>query len=1342
LLSKFSVKRPYTVLVGVVLVIVLGVVSLMKMTTDLLPKMSLPYVLVITTDMGASPETVEAEVTSKFEAALATTSNLENISSMSYNSYSMIILEYAESSNMDSVVIEIQQSLDQAKAMMDENVGAPIIMQLDPNMIPIMIASVGVEGMTNTELALYVDNEIVPQLESVEGVASVTANGGIEETIQVTIDSDKVDKLNKKIQDTIDKGFRDAENEVARAKEELESGKSALESGKSSLANEVSSARTQLDTQKIQLYTSASDIEAQIPVLESTINGLTGAIDVLQQAYDGAQKISEGIASLESVLGLVDQGVMNEEQFAESTGMTVEEAKTQLAGLQAQLDAVNQQISGQAAILSAYGVSVSGYEDIPTAIETLAGMKAQSEVGLATLQEAKSQIESGKVTIDEAMTTLNRSEIMGSLKLAESETQVTIGMSGIEQAEKTIEEQKTAAKDAADLRKVLSVSTLEQLLVAQNFNMPAGNALGEEGQYLVKIGDAIASPEELQELVLLDLGMDGIEPIRLSDIATVEVVDNSAEVYAKVNGENGIILTFQKQTGYSTGDVTDAIQKRFKSLKKTEEEPVQFAVLMDQGVYIDIIVESIVKNMLIGALLAIIVLVIFLRDLRPTLIIACAIPLSVVFAVVLMYFSDISLNIISMSGLTLGIGMLVDNSIVVIENIFRLRGEGKSVKQACVYGAGQMAGAITSSTLTTVCVFAPIVFTEGITRQLFVDMGLTIGYTLVASLIVALTLVPAMAQGMLRKSKPKEHKSFDRFLERYGKFLGRLLKWKPLVFLGLIGMLVLSVFLAMSRGTEFMPEMNGTQISVSLTPYEDSDTTYAEMTEYSDTLMERLMTISDVETIGAMTSSGTGLSMMSAGDPNTVTMYVLMKENAKTSNKKMQEKIEEFSSDLDCTVSVQTNMMDMSAMGGSGISIRIKGRDMETMQRLAAETAAILEKTEGIEKVDAGLDDMSKEFIISVDRAKAAKYKMTTAQVFQLVYTELASSRSSTTVSTDVKDYDVFVRTDKQAAVTIDELEKLTFSYTDQMTQETKDIPLSQIATFRETEALSRILRDSQSRYINVTGLIDDDHNIGLVSNDVRDALSGLDVPEGYSVKMEGEDETINEAMFQLGEMLLLAVILIYLIMVAQFQSLLSPFIIMFTIPLAFTGGLLGLYLTGNPISVISMIGFVMLSGIIVNNGIVLVDTINQLRRTGMSKKEAIVEASKTRLRPVLMTALTTVISMSTMAMGYGQGTEMGRPMAMVVVGGMIYGTILTLVMVPCLYDAFNREKDMRDYDIDADRDEELPMGSPAGEAALAVSPAAAASPEAAASPAIASVPADISGAGAKGADITLNSDE
>ena len=332
--------------------------------------------------------------------------------------------------------------------------------------------------------------------------------------------------------------------------------------------------------------------------------------------------------------------------------------------------------------------------------------------------------------------------------------------------------------------------------------------------------------------------------------------------------------------------------------------------------------------------------------------------------------------------------------------------------------------------------------------------------------------------------------------------------------------------------------------------------------------------------------------------------------------------------------------------------------------------------------VDDGLDNMTKTFVITVDKAKAAKYGMTVAQVFTTVSAKLASTKATTAIETDLKDYDVFVETDEQAEITIDDLKKLKVEYTDKLKGEKKEVALSKMARFDEQEELSRVLRDSQSRYVSVSSGIADGYNIGLVGNEIESKLKDIGVPEGYTIEMKGENESINEAMEQVLLMMLLAVILIYLIMVAQFQSLKSPFIILFTIPLAFTGGFFALYFSGKAVSVIAMVGFVMLAGIIVNNGIVLVDYINQLRREGMSKKEAIIESAKTRLRPVLMTAITTIISMSTMAIGMGRGVEMSQPMAIVVVGGMVYGTVLTLVLVPCLYDALNKEKDMREEEL------------------------------------------------------------
>ena len=725
-----------------------------------------------------------------------------------------------------------------------------------------------------------------------------------------------------------------------------------------------------------------------------------------------------------------------------------------------------------------------------------------------------------------------------------------------------------------------------------------------------------------------------------------------------MNGNPAVMLSIEKQTGYSTGDVTDRLLDKFDSLEK-ENTALHLSVLMNQGIYIDMIVKSVVENMIVGAILAIIVLLLFLKDMKPTLVIACSIPLSVVFAVVLMYFTNITLNIISLSGLALGIGMLVDNSIVVIENIYRLRGEGYSIRKAAVEGASQVTGAIIASTLTTICVFAPIIFTEGITRQLFVDIALTIAFTLAASLLVALTFVPMMAAGLLKNTKEIRHNFFDKVKEVYGKILAVCLRFKPIVFIAVIVLLGTSVVAAFSRGYSFMDmNMETNQISATISAKEDETLTFDELTEMADEVVEKALTIDGIET-----------------------MYMILDEESEVSSADVIEQLDELTKDMDCEVTTDTSASDMTSLMGSGLTINVKGNNLDKLQELAGEVAKVVENTEGTVDVDDGLANTTPSFTISVDKEKAAKYGMTVAQVFQLVYGEMASSTSATTISTDVNEYQVYVQSEEQSDVTLADIKNLTFTYTDREGNET-ETALSDIAQFEEGYTLGTINRDAQTRYISVTAGVDDDHNVSLLSNEIQKELDKIDLPEGYSIEMAGEDEMIADAMNQLYLMLLLAVIFIYLVMVAQFQSLLSPFIIMFTIPLAFTGGLFALYFTGNEVSVVAMIGFVMLAGIIVNNGIVMVDFINQLRRGGMEKKDAIIESGKTRLRPILMTALTTILSMSTMAVGLGEGSEMMQPMAIVTVGGLLYGTLLTLIVVPCIYDAFNRNKSMVEEDL------------------------------------------------------------
>ena len=1391
MVSKYSVRKPYTVLVAVLLVIVLGVVSLMKMTTDLLPDMSFQYALVVTTDVGASPEQVESDVTAPIEAAMATTSNIKNITSTSYNSYSMVVLEYEQNANMDSVVIEIQQKLDQLSGSFSDSVGTPMIMQINPDMLPIMIAAVDMDGMSESEITEYVNNDLIPSLESVEGVASVTANGGLEETIEVTMNQAKIDALNEKIEKALNEKFDEAQSELDEAADKIEDGKKSMADGQKEMASQIGSGTNEITNNKIDLANKKTELESQLSSLQSSYDSIDSAVSSLSATYSGASQLQSGIDSLnqgiasikdarneayksgydttyqskynsyratiweqvkqnailqyvirnfnkteneakawiedpsnatavasiaaavetsseveattnqiaeeKNIAGAADaEATISGNQYADmaekkafdalnakmgTSYSSLAELQDQVTSLNATLNDINMQLAGQAGNFAEMGVTLNSYKDIPNAITKLQGSKSSLSEGISALQDGLKQISDGQEALSDASVSLAEGEIDGILQMANGYTDLVDAASQLATGQAQLDEAKESALESADLNNILTVQMLSQLLVAQNFDMPAGYAYDGDKQYLVRVGESVDTLDELRDLVLMDFGTDEVGIIRLSDVAEIEVVDNSGENYAIINGNPGIMLSIEKQTGYSTGDVTDRLLDKFDSMENANDT-LHLSVLMNQGIYIDIVVKSVFQNMIFGAILAIFVLLLFLKDIKPTLVIACSIPLSVIVAVVLMYFTGITMNIISMSGLVLGIGMLVDNSIVVIENIYRLRGEGYSIKKAAVEGATQVTGAIIASTLTTISVYAPIIFTEGITRQLFVDLALTIAFTLVASLAVALTFVPAMSSAILKKTKEIHHPWFDRFKDWYGKALGVCLRFKPIVFVLSIVLLFASAALSLSKGLNFMDmDMETNQLSVTITAKEDEKLEFDELVECSNEVIERISNIEGIDTIGAMAGGGSVMSMMGGSSSDSVSMYILLDEDSDASIYDVADEIESRTGDMNCLVTTQTNSMDMTTMMGSGISVQIKGRDLTTLQELAATVAEIVENTDGTMDVEDGLDNTSAEFTITVDKEKAAEYGYTVAQVFQLVYAEMADTASATTISSDIKDYEVYVQTEVQSDAKLSDIKALTFTYTNEDGEE-EEIPLTDICTMSETTTLSIIERDAQTRYLTVSAAIDEDHNVTLVGNEIQKQIDKMDIPEGYSVSMRGEDETINDAMSQLVLMLLLAVIFIYLIMVAQFQSLLSPFIIMFSIPLAFTGGFLALFLTGQEVSVIAMLGFIMLAGLIVNNGIVLIDYINQARGEGMSKKDAIIDSGKTRLRPILMTAFTTILAMLTSAVGIGEGSEMMKPMAITIVGGLLYGTILTLIVIPCLYDAFNREKSMVEEEL------------------------------------------------------------
>ena len=1225
MLSKFSVKKPYTVVVAVVLVIILGVVSFNNMTVDLLPSMNLPYALIMTTYPGASPEEVEATVTKPIEQTMATVSNINNISSTSQENVSTVVLEFAQTANMDSVTIEMRENLDQISGFWPETVGNPLIMKLNPDMMPVMVAAVSAAGKNTVDAGRIIEEIIIPELESIEGVASVTATGTVEETVEVNVNPKKIDSFNEEVRAGLDRKFAEADQALKEIKAKVESGKEALKKGQLEASGKMGEAEEELSKKNAEITQGQLEISEKLSALNLSELQLKEKLAEVQTTQAALQAAKDALLQLKEMEDTIRQAY--QEILDKITGG---EQSEELLAKKAELE---QQVEK---------------------LDHFEKLIAELDSQLAKVSEGKKQLEAGISQIADGS----------------ANAELVLGEQTLQSKTAELETAKEAAYQKADVNQMLTVDMVKTLLSAQNFHMPAGYVKENGIDYLIRVGEKFKDIEELKELVLVK--MEGMEPIRLEDVADVALVDDSDEIYAKINGESGVMLSIQKQTGYSTGDVSDRILERFDDLKKEQRE-LQIVTLMDQGVYIDLIVNSVLENLLYGAVLAIIILLVFLKSIRPTFVIACSIPISLMTAIVLMYFSGVTLNVISLSGLALGVGMLVDNSIVVIENIYRMRNEeGVNAKTAAIEGAKQVAGAIAASTLTTVCVFAPIVFTKGLTRQLFVDMGLTIAYSLLASLVVALTLVPMMAAGVLRKTKTKESRFFVKLQNIYEKLLRKALKGKILVLLGALALLIISGVLAGSKGTAFMPEMESTQIMMNLETEEG--TPLQETAKVADGVMETLMKIPDIEDVGAMASSG---SLAGTSVTNQIQIYAILKEDKELSNVQLQKRIEQDTKGIDGNLEISMSNMDMSALGSSGIVVEIKGRDLDRLQKTAKEVAKIVSGVKGTENVSDGMEETIEELRVVVDKEKAAEHNLTVAQVYQAIAERLKKPASATTLSTDVKDYGVFVL--DQANVELNRNDIREMSITAAKPDGTQSqVPLKEIAVFTESEGLQSIQRKAQTRYLNVTAQIKEGDNIGLVSSRVKEALKTYDVPSGCEIAMAGEDETIMESMIELLKMLGLAIVFMYLIMVAQFQSLRSPFIIMFTIPLAFTGGLFGLFLSDSPVSVIAMIGFVMLSGIIVNNGIVFVDYTNQLVNAGMDKYEALVETGRTRLRPILMTAITTILGLSTMTMGIGTGADMVQPMAIVTVGGLIYGTILTLFVVPCIYAMFHRKEKAR----------------------------------------------------------------
>lgn len=1025
-IAKFAVKRPVTVLMGVITILILGIVSIMDLSIDLLPNMNIPVAVVSTTYPNVGPEEVEKLITKPLEQAIETTPNIKTVTSTTVEGNSIIIAQFNDSTDMDFAALDMREKVDMVKGFLPDGAGEPMVLKIDPSAQSVM--SISVTGKKDLEqLQAFVEDNIQPKLERIAGVASADISGGLQKQVLISLNQEK---------------------------------------------------------------------------------------------------------------------------------------------------------------LEGYG---------------------------------------------------------------------------------------------------LSIDYISQILMAENLNAPGGNVNKGNKKLLVRTMGEFTSIDEI-ESTPIPLKTGGV--VLLKDIATVSLTNKDIESLAITNGKNGVSISIQKQSDANTVSVSGKVNDELEKLKAKYPE-VKIDVLIDQADYINSSISNVSGSAVIGGALAILILFLFLGNIKSTFIIGTAIPVSIVATFVLMYFAKITLNLMTLGGLALGVGMLVDNSVVVLENIYTYIQDGHDKKEAAIKGTGEVGISVIASTLTTVVVFLPIALTSGMVGQIFRDFALTIVFSLATSLVVSLSFTPMLASKILheeeivnneellshRKGVFKLSSIFNAMFHKIETKYKNILEWslknrKKTVALGLVVSLLSTATLA-TVGAEFFPASDQGQISI--TAELPAGASIEETSEIATLIQEKAEKIEEIDTIFTQIG-GSGMSIIMGGGANTANITVQLKslKERDRSDKAIADQLRGETKDIPgAKISYQTASMTMGGMSGAPISIEIKGDDLEVLKNLGEKFKAEVSKVEGTREVKTSMGEGKPEVRIKLNRKIASQYGLTAAQISSQVSSTI-KGKTATTFKLDGDEIDVVVKGDDIFKQSINNLQNIMIN-----TGMGTNIPLNLVADVEIERGPTSINRADQGRLVTVTSQIFE-RDLNSVVKDVEAKLSTIELPEGYSYNMGGENEEMIEAFKQLAVALLLAIALVYMILASQFESLLNPFIIMFSVPLAVAGGALGLAITRRTISVISFIGVIMLAGIVVNNAIVLIDYIGIRRGWGEDRTEAILNSGPRRLRPILMTTLTTILGLIPMALGIGDGAEMQAPLATVVIGGLLYSTVLTLVYIPVVYSLFDDLKTRR----------------------------------------------------------------
>jgi hydrophobic/amphiphilic exporter-1 (mainly G- bacteria), HAE1 family len=760
-------------------------------------------------------------------------------------------------------------------------------------------------------------------------------------------------------------------------------------------------------------------------------------------------------------------------------------------------------------------------------------------------------------------------------------------------------------------------------------------------------------------------------PIYLREVARISFQNKEPENIVRMNGIRCLGLSIYKETRFNTVKAVEDISKALVDMGKALPG-YKLTVVSNQGTFISNAIKEVEDTALVGVFLAVLVIFVFLRRIGTTLIVSVAMPVSIIATFNLMYFNGLSLNIMTLGGLALGAGMLVDNAIVVMENIFRLRENGMSVKDAAIQGTSQVSGAITSSTLTTIVVFLPIVYLHGASGELFRDQALTITFSLLSSLVVATLLIPMMYNYFFKNSK-KSTSEISVQIKGYGRFLGSVLNHKGLVIIGSIIILGLSVLLIPFIGTEFMPKTESKQFTLELRMQEGTrlQRTNSAVGNLENLVREALG--NQLETLYSQVGPSTGIlasqDALFQGE-NTASIKIILKADSPLGS---TSAIQEVSQSLGELPDLDIQFVeDQTALGGllgsdeAPLAVEIQGEDLEVIEGLSNEVKAAVQEISDLYNVEASMEGGSPEVEIVVDRLRAGIFNISVANVISQIKDQLAG-KTSGTIEKGGEMQDITLRLPDKGLADLEDMI---------IKNGTQVIRINEIAEIREGTSPKEIFRRNQTRIGKITGYMNKDIALDKMVQKVNLAIAGIALPPDYKIKITGEEEKRKESMDALSFAMILSIILVFMVLAAEFESLLHPFTILTTIPFAIVGSILAFFMMGQTLNIMAVIGIIMLVGIAVNNSILLVDRILQIQEEGVMRREAIMQAGQQRIRPILMTTLTTILAMLPLTFGFGESASLRAPMAVAVIGGLITSTIMSLVVIPCVFDVFDRLKD------------------------------------------------------------------